>query len=204
VLGVGLGGSRFEFEAVNPKWKNGHRGNILSEQIEVMRLLLTQDNAKYKGEYYEIDGLSFYPKPVQQPLPIYFTGTSSQSMLRVAKWGNGLFLKPNAEEIRNAVESLKPVLEAHKRDLSEIDIALSVTLTIARTHEEAIDHLKRSRVSYRKDHIVGTPSEIIEQVQKLGEVGINHFTAQRFAASSYSELKEQVQMLAEEVMPVFK
>ena len=204
LLGVGLGGSRFEFEAVNPRWKKGHRGNILSEQIEVVRLLLSQDAATYRGKYYEIDGLSFYPKPAQDPLPIYFTGTSSQTMLRVARWGNGLFLKPDPAEIVKAMEALKPVLEDHQRDPSEIDVALSATLTMGRTHQEAVDRLDRSRASYRRDHVVGTPAEIVEEIGKLREAGIRHFTAQRFGASTYGELKEQVQMLAEEVLPAFK
>lgn len=204
ILGVGLGGARLEFEAVNPSFKTGHRGKILDEQIEIMHSLFTQDDATYKGEYFQIDGLSFYPKPIQTPLPIYFTGSSIKTMERVAKWGQGILLKPNVTEIRDAIESLKVVLENSGRDFSEIDIALSSTMTVARTHEEALSLLNNARVSYRKDHIVGSPNEVIEQIQKLKEAGLTHFTAQRFGASDYSQLREQVQMIAEEILPAFK
>ena len=204
ILGVGLGGARFEFESVNPYFKTGHRGQILDEQIGIMHSLFTQDDAKYKGEYFQIDGLSFYPKPIQKPLPIYFTGSSNKTMERVAKWGQGILLKPNVTEIKDAIESLKVVLENTGRSFSEIDITLSSTMTVGRTHDEALSLLKNARVSYRKDHILGSPTEIIEQIQKLKEAGLTHFTAQRFGASDYSQLKEQVQMIAEEILPAFK
>lgn len=204
LLGVGLGGARFEFESVNPSFKNGHRGQILDEQIAIMHSLFTQDDAKYKGEYFQINGLSFYPKPIQKPLPIYFTGSSNKTMERVAKYGQGILLKPNVTEIKEAIESLKIVLENTNRSLSEIDVALSSTITVGKTHEEALALLKNSRVSYRKDHIVGSPDEIIEQIQKFKEAGLTHFTAQRFGASDYSQLREQVQIIAEEILPAFK
>jgi len=204
LMGVGLGGSRFEFEAVNPRWKDAHRGKILNEQIEVMRLLFEQDHVNYNGQFYQVADVSFYPKPVQSPLPLYFTGSTEDNLLRAAKWGQGHFFSPKLDALRLGIEQLKPLLQNEKRDISQIDILISTSVSIARTHKEAEDRMSRARVMARKDHMVGTPAEIIEKIREFQKAGLTHYTAQRWAANSYGELKEQAQMFAEEVMPAFK
>ncbi len=205
ILGVGLGGSREEFEAVNPRWRKAHRGRILDEDLEILDLLFTRDDVSYKGHYYEFQGLTFHPKPVQNPLPIYITGTSEEVLRRIARWGSGCFVLPREEGVRQRLDALRPLMEERGRDLSEIDITTSTTISIARTHQEAVEYLEKSRVSARlRDQIVGTPSEMAEKIKRLEDAGLTHFTLQRFAASTFQELTEQVQMFGEEVLPLFK
>lgn len=213
LLGLGLG-TRDEFQTVNPRASKSHRGNMLDEQIEVMKALFSQTVASYKGQYYEFDEVVLYPKPVQNPLPIYITGKASESTERMARSGNGCFLPPNENEFKERRQELCDLLEKAGRNISDVDIAISSSLCIAPTHEKAIERLRRSRVASRfKDKgldgflsqsVVGSPSEIIEKIGRFKEAGLNHCTFQRFAASSVGEFIEQMEMLSQDVMPAFK
>jgi alkanesulfonate monooxygenase SsuD/methylene tetrahydromethanopterin reductase-like flavin-dependent oxidoreductase (luciferase family) len=46
-----------------------------------MRRLWAGDDISYTGRYYQIEGASVRPRPVQQPIPIYF-GNQREAMLR--------------------------------------------------------------------------------------------------------------------------
>ena len=54
-----------------------------------------------------------------------------------------------------------------------------------------------------QQNLIGTPTEIIEQVQALQEEGITHLIAQDFAVNSFQEFTDQLQLFGEEVMPIF-
>jgi F420-dependent oxidoreductase-like protein len=57
---------------------NGQRIRRLDEAIDVVRLLMTQDNASYDGRYYKLDHASYNPKPVQKPHPPLWVGASGE------------------------------------------------------------------------------------------------------------------------------
>ena len=77
VLGLGIGAYREELEAVNPRATGVNRGRMLDEQVAALRLLFSQRRAAYHGAYVEFSELECFPKPVQQPLPIYLGGNSA-------------------------------------------------------------------------------------------------------------------------------
>ena len=61
LLGVGLGSLRYEFEALFPNKRGTRRGDVLDEGLEALQLLLTQDVASYKGNFYEFDNICITP-----------------------------------------------------------------------------------------------------------------------------------------------
>ncbi len=216
-LGVGIGGSRDEFEAVQPRMRHAHRGKLLDEQIEILNLLFTQDNASFNGEYFEFDDLSLHPKPNQKPFPFYITAFSRdtpESLRRMAKWAFYVAVNPTIESVRNRVEGLKPYLEEVGRDISEIELTTLPTASIGHTHQEAVERLQRSRLferykgqsleSVEEANFIGTPEEITEKIKRLEAEGLNHCAPQRFATNTYEGLKEQVQMFGEEIVPHFR
>ena len=135
-------------------------------------------------------------------------------MHRMARWASACSVEPNVEAIRQRKQSLAPLLEEVGRDISEIELTTIPSGSIGKTHKEAVDRLKRSRVfdRYKKmpleqveeSHFIGSPAEIAEKMIKLRDAGLGHCGMQRFAASSYQELKEQVHMFGEEILPLVK
>ena len=213
ILGVGLG-SRDEFDAVLPRNIKAHRGNMLNEGIQALRMLFTEDEASFKGEYYEFEGIAVNPKPAQKPFPIYIAGSAADTPKRIAQWANGCFIPRGLEGLKKRVIDLKPLLEKEGRSLADIDMTSRTIVSIARTRKEAVERLMASRIANRftgqelektlEQNLIGTPSEIIEGIARLKKEGMTQCVAQNIAADDYNLMLEQVQTFGEEVIPVFK
>ena len=65
---------------------------MFEEALEAQHLIFTQDPASFSSKHYEFEDISLHPKPLQDPLPIYITGTGPKTPERVVKWGTGWML----------------------------------------------------------------------------------------------------------------
>jgi len=96
--------------------------------------------------------------------------------------------------------------------LSELDVALSLAVSIEPTHERAIERFRNSYVGRRllarfqldqlvQGHLIGTPEEVAERITALGQAGMTHCAPQHIAADRFEEMLEQMHRYAEEVIP---
>ncbi len=60
-----------------------HRIGRLSESLQVMKMLWTQDRSSFEGRYYTLKDAVANPKPVQRPRPPIWIGGRGESMLRL-------------------------------------------------------------------------------------------------------------------------
>jgi probable F420-dependent oxidoreductase len=219
VVAVGVGAYREEFEALQPGF-NAKRGEMLEEAVQALRVLLTERNASWDGKYYQYKDVEMYPKPTQDPFPIYFGGNNINATIRAAKYGQGWMPAgmPSAL-IRERVALLHEVAAKHGRDGSQLDVAPQMICYVGKTHEEALKRFKESQMYHHlislkastlKDqatsdlensNLIGSPQEVIERAKELEEAGVKHLCGTYFCADSYSELKDQMEMFAKEVMP---
>jgi probable F420-dependent oxidoreductase len=61
-----------------------HRVGRLSEGLQVMKMLWTQERSDFEGRYYRLHGAVANPKPIQQPHPPIWIGADGPAMLRIA------------------------------------------------------------------------------------------------------------------------
>jgi F420-dependent oxidoreductase-like protein len=54
------------------------RARRLEEALQVVKLLMTEDGASFRGRHYELSGASYNPKPVQRPHPPIWVGASGE------------------------------------------------------------------------------------------------------------------------------
>lgn len=214
VLGIGLGAYRDEFESVHPRQSAANRGEIFLEELMALQLLFSKDDAGFRGRYFQFEGVSLNPKPNQIPVPIYLAGTTADTPRRVAQFGSGWLLsRTQKESLRERIERLTPYLEEVGRKRSDIDLVVTRGVSIAMTTEKAWALFEKSVLSGRTggrsredvlaQNLVGTSEGIVEQIANLQAEGIDHMVAQHFAANTLSEMGEQVEMFAREVMPAF-
>ena len=71
-LGIGIGWNEVEYEALGESFTN--RGRRSEEQIELLRLLWTQESVDFHGRYHNITNAGINPLPVQRPIPIWLGG----------------------------------------------------------------------------------------------------------------------------------
>ena len=86
-LGVGTGWNEVEYVATGYDFHS--RGRRQEEQMEVLRLLWTQELVTYKGRWHDIPDAGLNPLPVQRPIPIWLGGHADAVLRRVARLGDG-------------------------------------------------------------------------------------------------------------------
>lgn len=86
-LGIGVGWQEIEFTALGEEWKG--RGVRCEEQIEVMRGLWNNDLYEFEGKYHNVPESGINPRPIQQPIPIWFGGMSDAVADRTGRIGDG-------------------------------------------------------------------------------------------------------------------
>lgn len=85
-LGLGAAWYRQEHQELGiPFPPAGERVERLDEAVQVIRALLTGDDASFAGRYYRLDGATYRPRPLQQPHPPLWIGAGGeQRMLPLA------------------------------------------------------------------------------------------------------------------------
>ncbi len=216
IFGVGLGAIREEYEMIFANKAKANRGDMLDEEIQILRSLFNDKETKFEGKYFSLNNVTSYPKPAQKPLPMYIAGRAEETVNRIVKWGDGWVMGGcTPEDLGKRVDTVKKACEAAKRDFTKLSFFADSALCVAKTHEEAVEKFKNSFVGARftrgitveqalPSHYVGTPAEIAETISKKKKAGATHIVAQHIAGDKYPQLKEQIQMFAEEVVPLCK
>ena len=222
-VGLGIGAYREEFEAAFPARSGANRGEILDEMVEALKLLFSERRASYAGRHVQFDGVELFPKPLQEPLPLYFGGNSRRVLQRVATHGDGWIAAALApERVLEGRDLLLTLAADAGRDGNLIDIAPQFVCSIARTPEAAVANFRASRFAvhlqtlgsstlrgqdmdrHAQNNLVGTPDEIGERIASLHEHGVTSLAATVFASDSPSEMRDDMQLFAEEVIPHFR
>ena len=223
LLGVGVGAYREELEAIKPKWKGADRGEMLAEGLAAMRLLFTERRASYSGRFYRFDAIELFPKPVQDPFPIYIGGNHVNQIRRAVAYGTGwLPASVPPSQLREGVAELQRVAEEAARDPREILVAPQVMVCIARTHERAIRNFEASPM-FRHLHtlrdstlrsvdmsklieanLIGTPEEIIQRVKAFEGAGASLMATMSFISPTVEATLEDIQYFAEDVFAAFR
>lgn len=216
ILGVGLGAYREEFEAWGPRLKGARRGAMMDEGLEALHRLLTERSASFAGQFYAFEGLELFPKPRQQPFPLYVGGHNLEAVERAARWGQGWLpgWRP-VEELRERIQRLRERAATLGRDPGAIEIAPQFSVTIAATMEEAEQrYMASGLVAHRRSlaytgrdlsrqleaNLVGSPDDILEKVDRLAAIGVDHCSALMFPADTIEEMLEQMAWFAEAVV----
>ena len=86
-LGVGLGWNDPEFVSLDMNFIN--RAHRMEEQIEVCRLLWTEQHVTYEGKWHKIDDAGLAPMPVQRPIPVWIGAFQPVAVSRAARIADG-------------------------------------------------------------------------------------------------------------------
>jgi probable F420-dependent oxidoreductase len=126
-LGVGVGWSREEFEALGVPF--ARRAARTAEYVEAMRTLWRDDVASFDGEFVGFDSVRVNPKPVRDGrIPIVLGGNSEAALRRVADWGDGWygFNVDGPAEVGTHVATLRALCEERGRDVTSLRIAVAL------------------------------------------------------------------------------
>ena len=95
-LGIGIGWNDVEYEALGQSFSN--RGRRSEEQIDLLRMLWTEESVNFEGRYHKVSDAGINPMPIQRPIPIWLGGGEDRVIQRIGKMADGWFpqFQPNS------------------------------------------------------------------------------------------------------------
>ncbi len=222
ILGVGTGAYREEYEALYPDAKGVHRGALVDEAMRALRRLFTERRVTFRGRYVHFEEVECFPKPMQDPLPIYAGGNHPEVRRRAGELGEGWLpavLSP--EEIRRGVEDVHRAATRAGRDGSRIDIAPQLVVAIGRTEEEALRRFRASQLykhlesleattlrgltgGYEQRNLIGSPDAICQRIRAYQAAGVTTLAGMLFVANTVTEMQDAIELFGREVLPNFR
>ena len=127
IFGVGVGYVPREFEVIGVPY--GERGARVSEHIEAIRTLWTQEQPEFSGRFTQISGVRQQPMPVQKPHPpITIGGMSPAAYRRAVRQGNGWYgFAQTVEAAAGSIAGLREAAEVEVRSEGLGDLEITVT-----------------------------------------------------------------------------
>ncbi len=125
-LGVGIGWNSVEFEALGEDFRT--RGKRVEEQIEVLRLLWSQELVTFHGRFHDFTGAGINPRPPRGLIPVWIGGSADAAVRRAARLADGFMLNVGVRSAAEQVESVRGLVAEAGRDPAAFGIAGRVTL----------------------------------------------------------------------------
>ena len=107
-LGVGVGWQREEYDAAGLEFAS--RGDLLDETVAACRELWSDLPASYRGVHVAFEDVFCAPLPVQERVPVWFSGTlTDRTVRRIADLGDGWIpiMGATADDIRAGAKRLR-------------------------------------------------------------------------------------------------
>ena len=126
-LGVGVGWSREEFDAIGVPF--ARRGKRALEYLDAMRVLWREDVASFAGEFVSFSRVRVNPKPVRnRRVPVVIGGNSDAALRRVAMAGDGWygFNLSGVAAVRERMARLTELCREAGRDRAELRVAVAL------------------------------------------------------------------------------
>ncbi len=191
-LGLGAGWGEAEHLTYGVDWPPlRERFDRLDEYIQVMRAMWGEGPATFEGRYYRLRGADALPKPAAGRPPVLIGGTGEKRTLKLVaqyadEW-NSVDLTPDAFRRKDEV------LAAHCADAGRDPATLRRSMTTigfvgatdAEVEEATLTQMRRTpppgdptpaeyRAALREGGaIMGTAGEVVEQLGRLAEAGMD-------------------------------
>lgn len=226
-LGLGQGYKLEEFRAFDvPREARLAR---FVEGTEIIRRVLSEDEVTFEGEEYTVRDFTLYPKPVQQPVPIWIGARAKAGIRRAAR--NGYHLVGDPVSYRQA-------LEEAGRDPARHFATGGGVVHCAETREQALDEaefeahymwLKYGEWyraagdlpsdeqtfaepapvgEYRKqlagNSLIGSPDDLIVQLEAMQAQGATHLFGLLPPGLAPEKVRSSMRLIEREVMPHFR
>lgn len=189
-FGIGAGWKEIEYKAYGYPFPSAKmRIRQMNEAIQIIRGIWNNERFTFKGEYYQVDDVIAFPKPVQNPMPIWVGAQNGKElMLRAsAKYGDGINIAwmSTPSELERKFSRLAELCTKYGRDPSEIKKSLGLWTRIFSTEEEmnlAIKENAKTRniptTQYRErvsKALWGTPELMVNRLRQFQKIGVDHF-----------------------------
>jgi probable F420-dependent oxidoreductase len=210
---IGAGTFKGEFDAVDIPF--GERGNLVEENLEILRQTFRETTVDYDGEYYSFENVTLDPRPGDS-IPLWYGGLSPFAVRRAVEYADGWFPgRMTFEKLDQRLAQLRQLETEHGRSL---DLGYLTIYSVAADTDTALSHLNADELVQdintilRTDHetlediegsyIAGDPETCIEGIRALVDRGFEHIVLDM--RNSFDQLDAMMELTATEVLPAFQ
>jgi len=179
VLGLGSGWQENEHRQYGiPFYTLAERLQRLDEACTVIKSLYSQSSTTFNGRFYQLDGASLEPKPVQQPLPLLIGGGGERVTLKItAKHADEWNVWGDVSVLRDKMKILDGHCAQLGRDPKEIK-RTAVALLFMSDDQAFLDKMRNSKL--QQPSIIGTVEEVREIVHQYQSIGVDELIVPDF------------------------
>jgi probable F420-dependent oxidoreductase len=199
ILGVGLGREHHYRQFAVPE---AGRVRRFREEVGLIKALWTQPTVTYRGRFYQLEGGTMAPKPLQKPhIPIWMGVGHPDAVRRTASIADGWMGSGGSSiaEFGRSVPILREALQKAGRDPDNFPISKRIFIAVDERPDVARAELHRwftevyhNPTGTDASGIHGTPEQVRERLEEVMALGANHLLL-----NSVSHHVEQTQAFAE-------
>jgi len=141
-LGVGVGSSRREYQALGQDFAT--RGRRCSEQMQLLKLLFTNEEVTFDGEFDRVSKVGLDPLPIQRPIPMWIGGASVPSepvLRRIGEHADGWFALCAPEQYADVRARIDAYAKAAGRSAEDVGAECGLGIH-GRTEEDWVGILR--------------------------------------------------------------
>jgi F420-dependent oxidoreductase-like protein len=206
--GIGAGWYEHEWRAYGygfPETRD--RMRAFREATRIMVKMWTEETPHFDGEYFQIHGPINEPRGVQQPYPsLWIGGGGEQVTLKlVAQYAMASNFGGTPDNVRHKCAVLRGHCENVGRNYDDIIKSSNANIVFLKPGDDIAAATEPVRATYnwsvedlQRSAIVGTPEQVVEQLQALADAGITYFITY-FPRIAYDH--EPLHIFAEQVAP---
>jgi probable F420-dependent oxidoreductase len=201
-VGVGIGGRVRPFGAfgVDPDALVAR----FNEGIALMKACWTEPQIRFEGRFWQLDGATMEPKPVQKPYPpLWFGANQPVAVRRAVRLGDGFFGagSQTTAQFTEQVRIVRAELEQQARDAATFRIAKRVYIHVDDDPTRAREQIDAALIRhYGRDlsavAVSGPPAACVAGLREVADAG-----AELILLNPLLDDARQLERLAAEVVP---
>ena len=179
----------------------GPRAAVFDESLELLRLLLSQDNVSFAGQFFTVEDASVGPRPAR-PLDIWLGGSAPEGLRRVGRYGDGWlgsFLTP--AEAGAARRQIEEAAAAAGREIE--DDHYGISLAVGAMTPEFARAIERRRPGVDLTTLApATWADARRMIEQYVSVGLSKFVVRPALPASGGGIEEFIAEFSKQMLPL--
>jgi F420-dependent oxidoreductase-like protein len=204
VLGIGWGWSEAEHAAYGLEFDSARqRSEQLEEAVLICRSMFTEPRTSFDGRYFQVADAMNVPLPLSRFGPPVMIGGAGKrfTLPLVARLADICNPKGSPEQLKENLAELERLCAQYGRDPDTLWRTQLKSISVGATHEAAEDQWSDVERRMMDDLVTGTHDEVVEQLGRYVELGLDGLMAILPYAGCTPEHIERVAAALDEVLP---
>jgi probable F420-dependent oxidoreductase len=162
IAGVASGWLEAEFRALGVSFEK--RGAYTDEAIKLMRAAWSSGVPEFHGEFFDLTGMRFGPRPATGSIPIWVGGISRRAIRRAVELGDGWHgTRMNPDQVKERIGWIRDLAARRGRNLDGFAISHRVYLGFAPKWTDTGGYV---------EGFMAPPAEIADYLNRFAAIGV--------------------------------